>query len=149
MYDELVKSLRELCEMTAICDDYSCFECPYEEECGSYKNGRLSAVYRQAADAIEQLSNAGSAYGRGWTLGYDAGREENKPCWIPVTERLPEETDHYLVHIECKCDGELMSKWTQVAWFCKKFYWEHSYGTEFFKETVTHWMPLPEPPEEG
>lgn len=55
MYDELVKSLRELCEMTALCDDYSCFECPYEEECGRYKSQRLSAVYRKAADAIEEL----------------------------------------------------------------------------------------------
>ena len=47
-------------------------------------------LHYEAADAIEQLSHAGSAYGRGWTLGYDAGREESKPQWIPVTERLPE-----------------------------------------------------------
>ena len=53
--DKLVKSLRELCEMTALCEDYSCFECPYEEKCSSYKNGRLSAVYGQAANTIEEL----------------------------------------------------------------------------------------------
>lgn len=56
MYDELVKSLRELCEMTALCEDYSCFECPYEEKCSSYKNGRLSSVYGQAADAINEMN---------------------------------------------------------------------------------------------
>ena len=112
-------------------------------------NGFISAVKNfPAADAIEQLSNAGSAYGRGWTLGYDAGREENKPRWIPVTERLPEKTNHYLVHVKCGCDGELVSAWEQVAWFCEKFYWEHLHSDEVFEETVTHWMPLPEPPKE-
>ena len=55
MYDELINSLRELCEMTALCEDYSCFECPYEEKCSNYKNGRLSTVYGQAADAINGL----------------------------------------------------------------------------------------------
>ena len=56
MYDELVKSLRELSEMTALCGDYICFECPYEEQCSNYKKGRMLAVYRQAADAIETMT---------------------------------------------------------------------------------------------
>ena len=59
MYDELVKRLRE----EADCPDN------YAED---------SCLMREAADAIEQLSNSGSAYGRGWTLGYDAGRKESK-----------------------------------------------------------------------
>jgi hypothetical protein len=68
MYDELIQRLRA-------------DEIPLDE---------LARIMHEAADAIERLSNAGSAYGRGWTLGYDAGREENKPRWIPVTEALPE-----------------------------------------------------------
>lgn len=71
MYDELVAVLRRQCA---------------EMDCGNCN----TCVKKQAADAIEQLSNAGSAYGRGWTLGYDAGREESNPRWIPVTEALPE-----------------------------------------------------------
>lgn len=123
MHDELVKSLRELCEMTALCDDYSCFECPYEEECGSYKNGRLSAVYRQAADAIEKLS---------------------KPRWISVTEALPEAGERVL----CYCRAniyEVMKMRTDGAWVHNDKVYDSAYMSGF----VTHWMPLPQPPEEG
>ena len=84
-------------------------------------------IMRKAADAIEELS---------------------KPSWIPVTERLPEKTNHYLVHVKCGCDGKFASAWEQVAWFCEKFYWEHLHGDDVFEETITHWMPLPEPPKE-
>lgn len=73
---------------------------------------------------------------------------EEKFRWIPVTERLPEKTNDYLVHVKCECDGNFVSAWEQVAWFCEKFYWDHRYGDDVFEETVTHWMPLPEPPKE-
>ena len=62
-----------------------------------------------------------------------------KQKWIPVTERLPEESDDYLAYcgeydgicvlyyeiLETK--GKWRSKWKEVA----------------------HWMPLPTPPKEG
>ena len=132
MYDQLIKRLREVKKMLTTAN--------FNE---------ASSLISQAADAIEELSSAGSIYGKAWTLGYDAGRDENKPRWIPVTERLPEKTNHYyLVHVKCGCDGELVSEWEQVAWFCEKFYWEHLHGDDVFEETVTHWMPLPEPPKE-
>lgn len=117
--------------MTALCDDYSCFECPYEEEYDSYKNGRLSAVYRQAADAIERLEHQ-------IFLADLACKSAtaSKPRWIPVTERLPKEMETVLV-----TDGK------NVGWsFCV-----NDYGTmEFYSPwKITHWMPLPEPPKEG
>ena len=87
----------------------------------------------EAADTIEQLSNAGSAYGRGWTLGYDAGREESKQRWIPVTERLPEINTWVLAYCKYK---DLV-----IDYVDKNGLW--SYGN------VTHWMPKPEPPKEG
>lgn len=90
----------------------------------------------KAEDVAERLIRAGLI------------RVKETQKWIPIAERLPEKPGHYLVHIECKCDGELWSKWIQVAWFCKKFYWEHSYGAEFFEETITHWMQLIWPTEE-
>ena len=58
--------------------------------------------------------------------------------WIPVTERLPEKEGTYLtytdkerIHLDCFC-----------------IYPNH--GTQFWvggNGTVTHWMPLPEPPK--
>lgn len=110
------------------------------------------ALLGEAADAIENLKKeldaVNDAHNEGYDVGYWAGRRDYEPKWISVTERLPEKTNHYLVHVKCECDGELVSAWEQVAWFCEKFYWEHLHGDDVFKETVTYWMPLPQPPKE-
>lgn len=138
-HDELVKRLREVAD--EVDNDYDVD--PYNAE------QRCLAIL-QAADAIEELSRSKEdcdACGAKTQIVIES-LQKKIPRWIPVTERLPEKTNHYLVRIECKCDGELMSKWTQVAWFCEKFYWEHSHGAEFFEETVTQWMPLPSAPME-
>ena len=57
--------------------------------------------------------------------------------WIPVTERLPEQDGDYLVYCGeydgiCVVYYEVLK--TKSKWHCK------------WKE-VTHWMPLPMPPE--
>lgn len=64
--------------------------------------------------------------------------------WIPVEERLPEIEEDVLCsrgnHI-----GRLMDVYTYMG----DDKWEDTYGysvrTEY--EGITHWMPLPEPPE--
>lgn len=58
--------------------------------------------------------------------------------WIPVEERLPEEKQSVLVHY---VDG-----WMPVA-FLLNGEWYQSGGEKSWL-SVTHWMPLPEPPEE-
>jgi hypothetical protein len=120
MYDELIAALR-----------------------GPYDSRTDILLMKQAADAIEELQ------GRARVLEKLADKWcEAVPKWIPVTERLPEKINYYLVHVKCECDGKLVSAWKQIGWFCEKFYWEHLHGDDVFKETVTHWMPLPEPPKE-
>lgn len=57
--------------------------------------------------------------------------------WIPVTERLPEGEGLYLVAV--KNDHE--RRYSKTAWY-------HGHGNWFLHQTVTHWMPLPEPPKE-
>lgn len=93
---------------------------------------------REAADAIEDLSNAGSIYGKAWTLGYDAGRDENKPRWIPVTEKLPEKEDEAVIVWEKQgfalIDWRHDNKWAILDNNCG---------------IATYWMPLPEPPKDG
>jgi len=106
MYEELVKRLR------------------------SHSGWALNKTLDEAADAIEELSNAGSIYGKAWTLGYDAGRDENMPHWISVTERLPKESwERVLAYTD---DGTVM---TLPAIKLRNGY-------------VRYWMPLPEPPKE-
>ena len=56
-----------------------------------------------------------------------------KPQWISVKERLPENGIEVLV----VSDGETGASWHEKG----EFGWA-------IGGTVTHWMPLPEPPEE-
>lgn len=64
------------------------------------------------------------------------------PLWIPADERTPEVSSTYIV-----CCKEQDLKHVTFAKFYKKLgYWELKGSRTFWK--VTHWMPLPEPPEE-
>jgi len=58
--------------------------------------------------------------------------------WIPVSERLPEKYGDYLAY----------SQGTGVAWMVFNYNKEWISGDEYIRNT-THWMPLPEPPEDG
>ena len=139
MYDELVNLLRR-------CGKQKCKNCEYE-----YVLGCVTKMNEKAADAIEELSmklHGDEAAIAGMQREIERMVVADKPGWIPVTKRLPEKTNHYLVHVKCGYDGKFVSAWEQVAWFCEKFYWEHMHGDEVFEEKITHWMPLPEPPKE-
>lgn len=66
--------------------------------------------------------------------------ETTKPGWISVKERLPKDFDQALVY-----DGDkhypigICHKGESGIWYS-----DMAYGMG----TITHWMPLPEPPEE-
>jgi hypothetical protein len=76
--------------------------------------------------------------------------------WIPVTERLPEVVDSYLVVVKCKYDWEKEYDIdVDVATYnpyekayiddCWNTYNDWNEGQQYIH--VTHWMPLPEPPK--
>ena len=91
---------------------------------------RLCVKYGKAQDALENAEQAA-----------DAIEELSKPKWIPVKERLPEENDRYLtVSIEPWFGTTLVDtmRWSGV-WM---------YDGRQTEATVTHWMPLPQPPKE-
>ena len=67
--------------------------------------------------------------------------------WISVEERLPEENGHYLVYEVC-AHGGMVSLFEQhlngrAIWYK----YDSEYG-DFEVTGVTHWMPLPPPPEQ-
>ena len=72
-------------------------------------------------------------------LAYIQQLESAQMKWIGVDERLPEKSGKYIV-----CT-------TKKSVYCTRFETHHS-GGDFMTDInthVTHWMPLPEPPEEG
>lgn len=72
----------------------------------------------------------------------DIDPESLRPAWIPVTERLPEENDVYIVSA---FDGH-GRRTTFAQWQNRFKRWYLTGARSYWK--VTHWMPLPEPPKD-
>ena len=112
----------ELIAALRFCDGGECDGCcEYKREHG------CNTLLRDAADAIEEQSLVLESYRNRMKAGCD---------WIPVTERLPKENIPVLAwesqgfsYVDRLNDG----KW-EIA--------DNNCGT------VTHWMPLPDPPGE-
>ena len=87
--------------------------------------------------------------GTGQKLGEEWARrvmdEQHSPRWIPVEERLPEEGEPVLVAIRFRHWTDemptlIVSSWYEHEDFCGD-------ENDIPYQGVTHWMPLPEPPE--
>ena len=89
-----------------------------------------------------------------WEI-YDGVDEVNEACrmgmealertrWIPCSERLPEKNDQWVLCL-CVSGAIEVLKFDYTMWN-----WDAQYqGRCYMENYVTHWMPLPEPPEEG
>ena len=136
MYDELVAKLRIGEEVFPGYVLYGYSKEPY----------RLSPEdLKQAADAIEELQTYADLYKDMTEESQRVARKviDSYPKWIPVTERLPENHDDYLVYI---IGGEYdQISWTQIAFFDSRYF--HLTGVGVIAR-VTHWAYLPEPPKE-
>lgn len=67
--------------------------------------------------------------------------EQRRGEWISVTERLPEEWEPVLVRSKFE--------FIEVAWYIGIGKWRYTANAALFEEgSITHWMPLPEPPKE-
>jgi hypothetical protein len=65
---------------------------------------------------------------------------EKATAWIPVTERLPEED----VEVWCAYKSNVFT-----AYFKDGSWWVEINDEDECEINVTHWMPLPQPPEEA
>lgn len=119
MYDELIKRLRN----RRICI----------QQLGTLNDYPLLG---EAADAIEDMSEAYDKLSR-----HMDDLAALMPRWIPVTERLPEAGNHVLVY------AGFFQPFNEVSYIDAEGKWRFAYDdTEV--PIVTHWMPLPTPPEE-
>ena len=119
---EIVQELRQCAKS----DCSSCGMCPIfpDREC-------VEHLATAAASLIERLTaeNAKAEAER------DALREKKR--WISVTEKTPE---YDMPQLALNADGEaLIANYAYGEWF-------DTWGQDV---EVTHWMPLPEAPEEG
>jgi len=104
----------------------------YDEQVKRLRNqAKLERYYHgsgkicdDAADAIEELVDA-------------------VPHWISVEERLPESGERVLIMFKPFEDDENIS----IGWLTKSGFDCYDDSVYFFR-SVTHWMPLPEPPKE-
>ena len=91
--------------------------------------GHHSGLYEVAADALEIQQKR-------------IAELEKQRRWIPVTERLPEAFVSVLVNMP----GEKPSPTVREGFISNNGVWHSAYFDRESDE-VTHWMPLPEPPE--
>lgn len=70
-----------------------------------------------------------------------AAAEAKIPRWIPVSDSLPKECHAVLI---CK-DGDE----TSCGYRINSDWYEENELLAAYNITVTHWMPLPEPPNNG
>lgn len=79
-------------------------------------------------------------------MAISALREQEERRWIPVTERLPDENGKYIVNA---CYDIWDSTIVMVAeYYSGSRTWYDECCECSLEGIVTHWMPLPEPPEE-
>lgn len=128
MYDELVNALR-ICADGENCDH--CAKWDIKQNGG--RNACEYAICTDAADAIEELSRENESLAKSVNEANEILRRRRR--WIPVTERLPDDDTHVL-----GWDG----KRVRFVYVVTDLVFDAFAG----KEGITHWMPLPEPPEE-
>lgn len=110
---------KEIVQALRCCANGESEECPFTKKYG------CDGCPKVSADLIERLTAENAAL-----------REKQR--WVLVTERLPEKQQRVIVR--CKTVG------TTVGWIMFGE-WVTDLGPGCGE--VTHWMPLPEAPEEG
>lgn len=117
--DEIKKGL-----VICSCDEGrdKCVRCPYFD--GTCRND-LNAIEKDALALIQQL-------------------EAQAPRWISVEERLPEDEKDVAVIVKLQ-----KGNWMYLTAFRLPYGgWWINKGAGLDYAEITHWMPLPEPPEE-
>lgn len=116
-----MKTPEEIMRGLEHCSELGCKDCPYEEDCKLFDEFSIPA--EDAFFYIQQL-------------------EKRVPRWISVEEKLPECGENVLVCVKNGVDYD----WVMVD--CRDTHGEWLENADSLEHTVTHWMPLPEPPEE-
>lgn len=153
MYDELIAELRQHhCDAKEDDTQEVCEECAYDVIIAdkSVPSGIASVcvcgLMNEAADAIKGLQKAVNFHkfnSEFWKDKYNSLADKK---WIPVTERKPKTDDIVLVAIHDD-SGDTPYDVTNVGFYLDVFPLGIWVVENERCNYVTHWMPLPEPPE--
>ena len=113
-------------------------------------NENIDALMMPVLDAINRHVKDRDAKTDIYNRAYEAiiiSMEENHALreqvrWIPVNERLPEDYENVLLLLNGLVASSGFHNSIIPQWSADGFYY-HSY----WYNTVTHWIPLPQPPE--
>lgn len=124
-------------------------------EGGIYKAVQEYGISVDKERLLQALKDAKEFWHEGYKDGYRAAVWE-RPRWISVEERLPEASGEFLVFKHYRDGYNTIGTLS----FCKAYtsldlpvrgdYWiryDSEYGDINMTDVVTHWLPLPEPPE--
>lgn len=160
---ELIKALR--CSAQIPSNEEQCAGCPYfvletpseddVKELGlepewKWKSCNVDQMALDAADLIEkqaveirELRNSLAVFGQA-----NAALRDKVPEWIPVSERLPEPEKMVLLIVSGKIKNISFVDAYELGEFDTDEGWILEMWPEWKDYKVTHWMPLPELPEE-
>lgn len=77
-------------------------------------------------------------------LSLEALREKEERGWISVEDRPPEENQRVILYIPRVAEGGTV----RIGWLEETKLWYTAGRDRLLYKQVTHWMPLPEPPQE-
>lgn len=141
---EEIKLGLECCSSTANCADGCPYHVTVEGSLGCDEMGCDDSLLPDALALIQQLEwevdslKHDESFWRAIAKLNDKTIDEQMaliPRWIPVEERLPEKWMHVLAYTS---DG-----YRETMVYDGHWWWQRDVVVN-----VTHWMPLPEPPEE-
>ena len=153
---ELVNALRRLRVETG---SLACMGCGHEHNCGIHGCTIIQAAADQLDNQstnilalqreIEGLRSQNEQLRDASALLAKESAELLEPRWIPVTERLPELDELVLVIASGKPKENItLDNAVELATLYSDG-WCLEMWPEWTGATVTHWMPLAEPPEDG
>ena len=150
---ELIERLRYC---GADCDMEICGRCPDYEKANCMEELLMAAADR-ISDLLTELRDERHRHDRYVDFELDQAEELRKlkeqTRWIPVTERLPETSTEQGEDISYEISGYVLgidekNEVQKVKWECGDYFqgWQDEPGTVY---NITHWKPLPAPPEES
>lgn len=112
-------------------EKYQCIKCPYNKEndsCDKALDADALAYIQQLEDHIRDLTKM-------------------VPHWISVKERLPEDAERVYVALRGGAGGVYIAQYFKNKCQPQEDFWILENDWEV-PASPTHWMPLPQPPEE-